>query len=210
MPNDLVAALRYAAGQVGDPYVWGAEGPDGFDCSGLIYAAYRAGGFDVPRTTAAEIGAGRGGFHPRRDGSSDVNTASVGSVLYYDNPGPTDHVAIYLGGGQMIEAPQEGEPVRITGARAPTKILVPNGGYVADPETLKDLPFLPDGADQAIDAAVDAAGDAVGALGSLNPFALWQDDVLRIGLLVLGGCAAAALVIVGAKTAVSNERGSAA
>lgn len=196
--GNLQAVLDYAVKQQGDPYVWGAEGPDGFDCSGLLFAAFRAGGFDVKRTTAAVIGNGGGGYGNAMRGGPDLGRAKPGDVLYYDNPGPTDHVAIYLGNGQMVEAPQSGVPVRVTKARQPTQIRILQGGTVTGAETYRDTP-LPEGADRAISGAVDA-------VGGLNPFALWQDDVLRIGLTVLGGVAAAALVILGAKEAL-NDRG---
>lgn len=188
MPNPLEKALEYALDQVGDPYVWGAEGPDGFDCSGLVYAAFKAAGFDVQRVTAGDIMAGRGGYG-KASRSTDLGRAKPGDLLLYDNPGPTEHVAIYLGNGQMIEAPQAGQPVRVTKARQPTQVRYLQGGYVADPETTTGW---------------EQVGDAVGAL---NPFGLWQDDVLRIGLLVLGGVAAAGLVIVGAKEALNEKAG---
>jgi cell wall-associated NlpC family hydrolase len=186
VPGDIQKVVDYALGQVGDPYVWGAEGPDGFDCSGLVYAAFKAAGFDVQRTTAAVIGSGGGGYgHAMRNGA-DLTRARAGDVLYYDNPGPTDHVAIYLGNGQMIEAPQAGSPVRVTKARQPDQVRILQGGTVNNPETTTTNPLSD-------------------ALGALNPFDGWQDSALRIGLTVLGGVAAAALVIVGAKEALNDK-----
>lgn len=213
MPNPLDKVLEYALDQVGDPYRWGAEGPDGFDCSGLVYAAFKAAGFDVQRTTASVIGRGGGGYgHVSR--SADLARAQAGDVLYYDNPGATDHVAIYLGNGQMVEAPTEGVPVRVTKARQPTKVVQPDGASGSSwiPDWLPGL--LPGGGvynlptgdgDQTLgDVARD---DVAEKLAALNPFGLWQEDVLRIGLLVLGGVAASALVIVGAKEALGAKAG---
>jgi cell wall-associated NlpC family hydrolase len=187
---DLQKVVDYALAQVGDPYVWGAEGPDGFDCSGLVYAAYKAAGFDVKRTSAAKIGASRGAEHggwghPMRN--MDLARAEPGDILYYDEPGPTDHVAIYIGNGQMVEAPRAGVPVRVTAARQPTSIQIVQGGSVAITDENTTTPL-------------ERAADAI------NPFGLWQDDVLRIGLTVLGGVAAAALVIVGAKEALNEGK----
>jgi cell wall-associated NlpC family hydrolase len=102
------AAIAFALRQVGKPYRWGATGPDAFDCSGLVYAAYAAAGIHIARTT----------FGWRQDGlpvpltqiqSGDL-LFSVGSDGTNANPG---HVVMYLGGGLIIQAPQAGEDVQI-------------------------------------------------------------------------------------------------
>lgn len=199
---DLDDAIRYARQQVGDPYVWGAEGPNGFDCSGLLYAAYRAAGFDVKRTTAAEIGKGNGGYGDVLPTNS-MGSAKAGDVLYYDNPGPTDHVAIYLGGSSMVEAPQDGVPVRVTAVRRPTKIISPrpeSGGW-------SDVPGM-DEAGNAIGGVGDAIGGALGVgLDAINPFDDWAAQGFGLGMKLLAAGAAAALVIVGAREAL-NQKGS--
>ncbi|GAA3771224.1 NlpC/P60 family protein [Streptomyces phyllanthi] len=96
------AALSYAYGKLGSPYVWGATGPDAFDCSGLTQAAYRAAGVSLPRTTYAQIGAGQ---HVARD-----QLLPGDLVFFYSG---VSHVGIYVGNGQMIHAPRPGEPVRV-------------------------------------------------------------------------------------------------
>ncbi|WP_354640977.1 C40 family peptidase [Kitasatospora camelliae] len=95
------AAIGFARAQLGKPYVWGATGPDSFDCSGLVQAAYRSAGISLPRTTYAQIAAA-----PRitRD------QLQPGDLVFF-YAGVT-HVGLYTGNGQMIHAPHPGAPVR--------------------------------------------------------------------------------------------------
>ena len=101
------AAIAFALAQVGKPYQWGAAGPDAYDCSGLVYAAYAAAGIRIARTT----------FGWRQDGPQiplpDIQPGdllfSAGSDGTPANPG---HVVMYLGGGQIIQAPQTGQDVQ--------------------------------------------------------------------------------------------------
>jgi cell wall-associated NlpC family hydrolase len=101
-------AIAFAVRQVGKPYQWGAAGPNAYDCSGLVFAAYAAAGIHLARTT----------FGWRQDGPT-VPLASIqpGDLLFSagsdgtpTNPG---HVVMYLGDGQIIQAPQRGEDVQI-------------------------------------------------------------------------------------------------
>lgn len=102
-PNPrAAAALSYAYGKLGSPYVWGATGPDAFDCSGLAQAAYRAAGVSLPRTTYAQISAGQ------RVARSQLLPGDL--VFFYSG---ISHVGIYAGNGQMIHAPRPGAPVRV-------------------------------------------------------------------------------------------------
>jgi cell wall-associated NlpC family hydrolase len=101
-------AIAFALRQVGKPYQWGAAGPDAYDCSGLVFAAYAAAGIHIARTTSGW----------RQDGPAvplaDIEPGdllfSAGSDGTTANPG---HVVMYLGGGQIIQAPQTGEDVQI-------------------------------------------------------------------------------------------------
>ncbi|MFF8998964.1 NlpC/P60 family protein [Streptomyces achromogenes] len=95
-------AVAYAYGKLGSPYVWGATGPNAFDCSGLVQAAYRAAGLSLPRTSYAQINAGR------RVSRSELLPGDL--VFFY--PG-ISHVGIYVGGGRMIHAPNPSAPVRV-------------------------------------------------------------------------------------------------
>ncbi|MEW1778036.1 NlpC/P60 family protein [Streptomyces sp. NPDC086777] len=96
------AAVAYAYSKLGSPYVWGATGPDAFDCSGLAQAAYRSAGVSIPRTTYAQINAGR------RVSRSELQPGDL--VFFYSG---ISHVGIYIGNGQMIHAPNPSAPVRI-------------------------------------------------------------------------------------------------
>ncbi|WP_406439625.1 NlpC/P60 family protein [Streptomyces sp. NBC_00631] len=96
------AAVAYAYAKLGSPYVWGATGPDAFDCSGLAQAAYRSAGVSIPRTTYAQINAGR------RVSRSELQPGDL--VFFYSG---ISHVGIYIGNGEMIHAPNPSAPVRI-------------------------------------------------------------------------------------------------
>lgn len=96
------AAVSYAYAKLGSPYVWGATGPNAFDCSGLTQAAYREAGVSLPRTTYAQIDAGR------RVSRSELLPGDL--VFFYSG---ISHVGLYIGNGQMIHAPNPSAPVRV-------------------------------------------------------------------------------------------------
>jgi cell wall-associated NlpC family hydrolase len=102
------AAVRWALAQLGDPYRWGASGPDTFDCSGLTSSAYRAAGVAIPRVSRAQWGAG-----------PHVAVANLlpGDLIFYaDNPrdpATIHHVGMYIGNGLMVHAPHTGDVVRV-------------------------------------------------------------------------------------------------
>ncbi|MDO0926147.1 NlpC/P60 family protein [Streptomyces sp. TG1A-8] len=95
-------AVAYAYRKLGSPYVWGATGPDAFDCSGLVQAAYRSAGISLPRTTYAQINAGR------RVPRSRLRPGDL--VFFYSG---VSHVGLYVGDGRMIHAPNPSAPVRL-------------------------------------------------------------------------------------------------
>ena len=102
------AAISFAEAQLGKPYCWGGQGPSCFDCSGLVFTAYATGGIHIARTT----------YKWRQDGPQiPLSQIQPGDLLFSagsdgtpSNPG---HVVMYLGGGQVIQAPQTGEDVQI-------------------------------------------------------------------------------------------------
>jgi cell wall-associated NlpC family hydrolase len=101
-------AVRFALGQRGKPYRWGAEGPTAFDCSGLTWAAWRAAGVAIPRTAAGQLGG-----LPRVRGH-----LQPGDLVIYRSRGPSGrHVAMVVGQGRIVEVPGRRIPVRVTGLR---------------------------------------------------------------------------------------------
>jgi cell wall-associated NlpC family hydrolase len=103
-------AVAVALAQLGSPYVWGAEGPATFDCSGLTSFAYAAAGITIPRVSRAQFAAydGLRPIDPLRLVAGDL-------VFFADNPGNPStihHVGMYIGKGLMVEAPHTGAVVR--------------------------------------------------------------------------------------------------
>jgi cell wall-associated NlpC family hydrolase len=99
------AAIEYAAGQLGTPYAWGGTGPGGFDCSGLVQAAYASAGVALPRVAQDQFAAGP----PVPD---DSPFAPGDLVFFGSGPGGVDHVGLVLAAGIMIDAPYTGAVVR--------------------------------------------------------------------------------------------------
>ena len=97
--QEVVAFVRR---QLGKPYVWGATGPRGFDCSGLMLAAYRSVGRTIPRTTSALLAR----LRPPRE-------LRPGDLVF----GLPHHVAMYIGHGQVIHAPAPGRRVEVASVR---------------------------------------------------------------------------------------------
>jgi peptidoglycan DL-endopeptidase CwlO len=91
------AAVAFAFAQLGKPYVWGATGPDAYDCSGLAQAAWAAAGVSIPRDTYGQAGAG----YP----AVPQGNLQPGDLVFFAGD---SHVAIYVGGGNVIDAPQPG------------------------------------------------------------------------------------------------------
>lgn len=108
-PTSVVSvALDFARAQLGKPYVWGATGPDSFDCSGLTQAAYTAAGVRLPRVAQDQWFAGP---------HVDLGAIQPGDLLFWASdtsaPATIHHVAFYLGGGQILAAPHTGDVVKV-------------------------------------------------------------------------------------------------
>jgi cell wall-associated NlpC family hydrolase len=97
-----VQALRYALTKVGDPYVWGAAGPNEFDCSGLVMWAYAQVGISLEHFTGDQWNEGE---HISR---SELQPGDL--VFFYPDIG---HVGLYVGNGLMVDAPTFGQPVQV-------------------------------------------------------------------------------------------------
>jgi peptidoglycan DL-endopeptidase CwlO len=101
--SSVGGAVGVALSQIGKPYAWGSTGPGSFDCSGLVTYAYRSVGIThLPRSSAAMYGA------TTRISRADLRPGDL--VFYYS---PVSHVAIYIGNGQVVEAPNSGATVRV-------------------------------------------------------------------------------------------------
>ncbi len=97
------AAVAYAKSKLGDPYVWGATGPDSFDCSGLTSAAWAYAGVQIPRTSEEQY-SGLSRFY-------SASQLQPGDLIFFEG-NPPGHVAIYVGGGMYIHAPHSGTVVQ--------------------------------------------------------------------------------------------------
>lgn len=95
------AAVNYAMAQLGDPYVWGADGPSSFDCSGLTMAAWSRAGVSLSHSSKAQINEGR------RVSKSQLQPGDL--VFFYS---PISHVGMYIGNGRMVHASRPGKPVK--------------------------------------------------------------------------------------------------
>ncbi|MGA4842478.1 NlpC/P60 family protein [Streptomyces sp. G45] len=95
------AAIAAARSAVGKPYVWGANGPSGFDCSGLTQWSYAQAGVGIPRTSQAQRNAGR---------QVPLAQAQPGDLVTYRDD--ASHVGMYVGNGQVVHAPYPGAAVR--------------------------------------------------------------------------------------------------
>ncbi|MFJ9568382.1 C40 family peptidase [Streptomyces bacillaris] len=145
-------AIAYAIEQIGKPYVWGAEGPDSFDCSGLTSQAWAAAGRPVPRTSQEQW---------KQLPKVPVSSLRPGDLVVYF-PKAT-HVALYIGDGLVVQAPRPGAKVKVSplasnpllGAVRPDPGGVPLSSYTR--------PELPEGARDGADTGYSADGAPEGA-----------------------------------------------
>lgn len=100
-PNAQVA-VQTALDQIGKPYQWGGNGPDSFDCSGLTSFAWRAAGVTLPRSSRLQKAA----LPP-----VGIDEVQPGDLLFYGDP--VHHVGLYVGDGEMVNAPFTGATVRL-------------------------------------------------------------------------------------------------
>jgi cell wall-associated NlpC family hydrolase len=103
--SGATAAIAFARSQIGDPYVWGAAGPNAWDCSGLTMGAWRAGGISLPHYSVAQYSQ-----------STPISASSLrpGDLVFWgssSSPSSIYHVALYVGNGMIIQAPRTGRDV---------------------------------------------------------------------------------------------------
>lgn len=106
-------ALKFALKQIGDRYVFGADGMIYWDCSGLTMRAFEAAGVSLPHSSAAQARMGK---------SIPFNQKQPGDLLFFGRP--VSHVGIYLGAGRMVHAPRSGSRVKVAEASLGRKPLV--------------------------------------------------------------------------------------
>ncbi|MFF2956363.1 C40 family peptidase [Kitasatospora sp. NPDC057965] len=104
----LESAIEYALAQLGKPYVWGGDGPSGYDCSGLVQQAYRRAGISLPRVADDQYAA-----------TTPIGAGQLrrGDLLFWSDSGRASgihHVGIYLGNNKFVEAPRPGKTVRVS------------------------------------------------------------------------------------------------
>ncbi|MET8281299.1 NlpC/P60 family protein [Micromonospora sp. NPDC005174] len=95
-------AVKFACAQIGKPYVWGAEGPESYDCSGLMLAAWAKAGVSLPHNAAAQSRV------TRNVSKGDLRPGDL--VFYYSD---IHHVGMYVGNGWVVHASQAGVPVKM-------------------------------------------------------------------------------------------------
>ncbi|MFJ3162953.1 C40 family peptidase [Streptomyces kanasensis] len=100
--GSAAAIVDFARAQIGDAYVMGATGPNAWDCSGLVQAAYRQAGIDLPRVSGAQSSMGT---------SVSLSDLQPGDILYWGSRSGSYHVAIYVGGGNFVGAQNPGTGV---------------------------------------------------------------------------------------------------
>jgi cell wall-associated NlpC family hydrolase len=109
-PAPIVAVITFALAQLGKPYVYGATGPNAYDCSGLVQAAYATVGVHLPRTTYQQVGIGTPVF--------SVAQLQSGDLLFIPGsdgtPQAPGHVGMYLGNGLLIQAPETGKSIMLS------------------------------------------------------------------------------------------------
>lgn len=95
-----VVASNAAETRIGDPYVYGASGPNAFDCSGLVFWSYKQAGKTIPRDSYGQLGGGA---------PVSLSNLQPGDVIIYNGGG---HAGIYVGDGKVVHSSTEGVPVR--------------------------------------------------------------------------------------------------
>jgi cell wall-associated NlpC family hydrolase len=96
--------VAVAEAQIGKPYQWGGSGPSSFDCSGLVMYAWAAAGYYFPHLAQDQY-----------DMTARIPLADLlpGDLVFFGTPANVYHVGMYIGGGEMVDAPETGQDVQI-------------------------------------------------------------------------------------------------
>jgi cell wall-associated NlpC family hydrolase len=105
MSADAASIIAYAKEQLGKPYVFGSQGPDTFDCSGLMYYVFKKFGIHVTPQTEAGKNEGM---------AVDIANIQPADIVYFASEGNVHHVGLYIGNGQYLHAPHTGDVVKIS------------------------------------------------------------------------------------------------
>lgn len=160
--NEIARAIRFARRQLGTPYVWGGSAPGGFDCSGLVYWAYRKAGYTgIGRTTYDQIKQG-----------IPVSAANLrpGDIVFPSS----HHEGLYVGNGMVLEAPHTGDKVKLIPLSSfgfmTARRLIGGGGGVIPPKAIagQSQSGLPVASPHRADRTPNIAA-AIAALSSIRP-----------------------------------------
>ncbi|MCX2183406.1 C40 family peptidase [Streptomyces sp. SKN60] len=133
-------ALRFAVGQIGKPYEWGAEGPATYDCSGLTQAAWAAAGRELPRTSQEQWET------LPHVALTDLRPGDL--VVYFPE---ATHIALYLGDGMVVHAPRPGARIKVSPIAANPLLGAVRPDPAARPLDTFAPPELPAGATDGAD-----------------------------------------------------------
>ncbi|SEC54891.1 Cell wall-associated hydrolase, NlpC family [Streptomyces sp. 2131.1] len=139
-------AVGYAVRQIGKPYVWGAEGPGSFDCSGLTSQAWASAGRVIPRTSQEQW---------RQLTRVPMNALRPGDLVVYF-PKAT-HVALYIGNGLVVQAPRPGTSVKVSPVASNPVLGAVRPDPDGSPLASYEGPELPDGATDGSDEGYGAS-----------------------------------------------------
>lgn len=144
-------AVRFAVDQIGKPYVWGAEGPSSYDCSGLTSQAWAAAGRQIPRTSQDQ-------WHTLpRIPIGELRPGDL--VLYFAD---ATHVGVYLGDGKVVHAPRPGATVKVSPLTANPLLGAVRPDPEGQPLAAYAPPRLPESATAGSDAGYDGDGTGDG------------------------------------------------
>lgn len=190
--------IQFALAQQGKPYQWGATGPNAYDCSGLVQAAFAHAGVSIGRTSYEQI----------TEGSAVPIGQQMPGDLVFPDPG---HVQIFIGNGLVVESPHTGANVRVVqqyGAMAVRRIVPPSStGYDGSGMTNAQAGNIADPAGMAGSAAASGAASLISQIPGLQGTITFVENLknffdlltnkttwVRIGEVVLG----AVILIIGA------------